>query len=75
MGFLAASDALEVGELSLVQAESGKLVVGKLGETLLVERGLEPLQGQGTAGHLREQSALRSGVVKSDLQLEDIDIC
>lgn len=41
--FLAAPDALEVGELCCAQAERGELVVGKLREALLVEGRFEPL--------------------------------
>lgn len=47
VGLLGLTDVLQVGDLLLVEAKGGKLVVGELGETLLVERGLKPLQGQG----------------------------
>lgn len=46
VGLLARANALEVGKLNIVQAKSLELVVTELGETLLVERSLEPFQGQ-----------------------------
>ena len=47
VGALGATDGLELGDLVLGEAEAHELAVGELGEALVVEGGLEMLEGQG----------------------------